>query len=275
MTEDQQKEIWLQFHRFQKSRETIYTPKINRALRSQVKQFLDAKSYGYSDTDALQSITSESLLRALKPLYLDAGITYGSKHIAYLRTQKARMPIGFNALMTQLMEQYFQIDLLNTVENITAYTREKIRDILIAAYALGSSFTEISNELTAIGFTYQRARLIARTETVTAANTGAHIAAGTTGLELRKVWISAQDNRTRRRPRDKFDHLEMNGVTVGYNDLFQVSGERLVCPGDRKHNASAGNVCNCRCTQAYSPVRNSNGRLKSYSFTSSSVPAKA
>lgn len=261
MTTAQQRELSQTFSRFLKRRERLYVGQINKALRSQVNQYLAARRAGYSDSGALQSITSAELYKVLKSLYLEAGITYGAKVVAQLRTQKARMPIGFNDLMTQLMNQYFQIDLLNIVEGLTTYTREKIRDILIAAYAAGSSFTEIANELTAVGFTYQRAKLITRTETVTASNTGAHIAAGTTGLELRKVWISARDNRTRRRPRDKYDHLNMNGQVVGYNDKFTVSGEIMLHPGDRKNGAKAGNICNCRCTTGYEAVRGADGRV--------------
>ena len=261
MTDQEQSELWHQFNRFQKSREKTYYPKINKALKDQVNQFLSAKQHGYNDADAIGQITSEGLYRTLKPLYLDAGITYGAKTITHLRRQKARMPIGFNQLMVELMNRYFQIDLLNLVEDLTQTTREKIRDILIAAYAVGKSFTEISNELTSVGFTQARARLITRTETVTAANTGSHLAAKTTGLQLRKIWISAQDNRTRRQPRDKYDHLNMNGVTVGYDDMFNVSNERMLHPGDRKHGAGAGNICNCRCTHGHEVVRDKNGRL--------------
>lgn len=261
MTEQEQSALYIQFSRFLKSREKSYYPKINRALKEQVNQYLAARRHGYNDTEALQQITSQDLWLTLKPLYMDAGITYGAKVIAYLPKQKARMPIGFNALMVQLMNQYFQIDLLNLVEGLTETTRELIRDVFVAAYAAGNSFTEISNELSSLGFTQNRARLIARTETVTAANQGARMAAGTTGLELRKVWISAQDNRTRRRPRDKYDHLTMNGQTIGYDDYFTVSGEKMLQPGDRKHGAGAGNICNCRCTHGYEAVRDRSGRL--------------
>lgn len=260
MTPEQRKDIWRTFNKFQKSREKHYGPKINKALKAQVNQFLRAKEQGYDDHTALQQITSTNLYGLLKELYLDAGIVYGAKHLTYLRKEKARMPIGFNRLLTELMNNYFFTDLLNTVENITSFTRDKIRDVLIAAYAAGKSFSDITNELTATGFTQARARLIARTETVTAANQGAMFSVKTTGLKLNKVWISAQDNRTRRRPRDKFDHLHMDGKLIGYEDAFNVDGETMQQPGDRKHGASSGNICNCRCAVGFEPVRE-NGKL--------------
>lgn len=261
MTKEQQKELWNTFNRFQKSRERQYTGIINKALKFQVNQFVAAKLLGYSDAQALDFVTSAKLLEALKPLYIDAGITYGAKHLAYLKRQKARMPIGFNELMNNLLNNYFLIELLNTVEDITFHTKELIRNILLKAVPLGLSITQITEQLQDVGFTYQRARTIARTETVTAANVGAMLAVKTTGLNLRKIWISAKDSRTRRRPRDKYDHLHMDGMVVGYDELFNASGELMAQPGDRKNGAKAGNIVNCRCTIGFEAIRDSLGRL--------------
>jgi Phage Mu protein F like protein len=257
----EQDELWRTFHRFQKSREKAYGPKINKALKSQVNQFLDGINNSLTYTQALDKVTSQTMYEVLKPLYLDAGVTYGAKHLAYLKRQKARMPIGFNALMVELLNQYFNIDLLNTVEEITGYTKELIRNIFLKAIPLGLSISEITEQLQSVNFTYQRSRLIARTETVIAANTGAMLAAQTTGLKLNKVWIAARDNRTRRRPRDKYDHLHMDGVTIPKEQPFTVTGELMMQPGDTKMGAKAGNICNCRCTIGFVPIRNKDGRL--------------
>ena len=43
----------------------------------------------------------------------------------------------------------------------------------------------------------------------------------------------------------------MNGKTVGMYEMFNVSGQLMAQPGDRKNGATAGNVCNCRCTVAF------------------------
>jgi uncharacterized protein with gpF-like domain len=262
MTNEQRIELWYIFNRFQKSREKSYSPKINKALKAQVNQFLAAKKNGENDSDALLSVTSNDLHNVLKPLYMDAAITYGAKQLSYLRSNvKARMPIGFNRLMISLVNNYFLTELLNSVEDITAYTRERIRDILIAEYELGNGIDEITERIKELGFTYQRSRLIARTETVTAANVGAMLSIKTTNLKVNKVWISAHDNRTRRQPRDKFDHLHMDGIIVPYNNFFNVSGQNMQQPGDRTGGATSGNICNCRCTIGFIPIRDNNGRL--------------
>jgi len=211
-----------------------------------VKQFIDG---GLTQT-ALGAISGFKLWQLLKELYQDAGVVYGAKVAATIKKNKARMTMGFSENMQRLLEQYFRYELLNTVEDITQTTREKIQEILTQASINGSSIDDIIKQLTALEFTKNRAKLIARTETVTAANQGAVFAAQSSGA-TRKVWIAARDSRTRRSPRDAFDHLHMDGVEVMLNDNFVVSGQLMGQPGDRKQGASAGNICNCRCTVGF------------------------
>jgi hypothetical protein len=83
-------------------------------------------------------------------------------------------------------------------------------------------------------------------------------------LVTNKEWIAAQDNRTRRIPRNANDHYHMNGVQVSIDKKFVVPAktyiDNMLHPGDS--TAHAGNVCNCRCTLGYEAVRGSDGKLK-------------
>jgi uncharacterized protein with gpF-like domain len=89
-----------------------------------------------------------------------------------------------------------------------------------------------------------RAELIARTEAGTSVNAGTFATYIVEGVE-EKEWVSVRDDRTRDSG-DEFNHLDMDGTIVGINEKFDVDGELLDYPGDP--TASAGNVCNCRCT---------------------------
>ncbi len=242
MTESQKQDYWKQYIKLQQRYEKLYYPKINKALQNQVQSFIDK---GMTQT-ALTEISYVELYSILKDLYLKVGVVYAAK--VNRITRKERMPMGFSAEIQALILRYFQTELLNTVNDITATTRDKIQAILIEAQLLGLPNTEIIKSLTALDFTKIRARLIARTESTTASNQAATFAAQENGATT-KIWISAKDNRTRRRPRDQYDHLHMDGVEVPINEPFNVSGERMMQPGDKK--ASAGNVCNCRCTVAF------------------------
>jgi hypothetical protein len=76
-------------------------------------------------------------------------------------------------------------------------------------------------------------------------------------------WMTNEYYRQNLLPRDQYDHLHMNAREVGYNELFIVPSTKSIdamqYPGDP--TASAGNVCNCRCTVAFVPVRDGAGNL--------------
>lgn len=107
------------------------------------------------------------------------------------------------------------------------------------------------------GISKYQAERIVRTESVAAANFATSQAAGQMFNEqdLMKEWITAEDGRVRRIPRDQASHRAMNGVTIPATEKFKVptkSGiELMQFPGDP--NASPANVINCRCTVAYVP----------------------
>ena len=93
----------------------------------------------------------------------------------------------------------------------------------------------------------RRAERIARTELHTARSAALDKAAGwlaDTGATVRKVWVTAADERVRP------DHVAANGQVVGYDDPFIVGGEQLWFPGDREHG-SPGNTIQCRCVVNY------------------------
>lgn len=94
-----------------------------------------------------------------------------------------------------------------------------------------------------------RALTIARTETTGALNGGAHAVYQDLledGIVSGRAWDSTLDDDTRRIPRDRFDHVVMDGQVAKGEELFNVSGELAPYPGH--HKLSPGNRCNCRCS---------------------------
>ena len=252
MTTQQKREYYMRFSRFQQSRENTYGPAIRKAIEHQIKQYVHSKN--------LHSITSDHIHSILKTLYNDAAITYGAKIRSDLighGSRKARMPVGFNARMIELVNEYFGTDILNTSEGITQTTKEIIQRVLQQSAIEGLGFSDIVKKLENTELTAARARLIARTETVTAANRGAHIAAKETEIECNKEWLATADNRTRAH------HASISGRIVGFDDYFILDdGVKMLVPGDRggtdgRLETPAGEVCNCRCTTLYIPVENS------------------
>lgn len=264
-------EAYLNFHRFQQSREKFYAPKFYKALKAQYQEFIKALQAGKSQTDSLMAISAVPISIIIKGVYIDAGTIYGAKIAAYLPKrkiiQKSRARIGFNERMIELINLYFETDILNTSEGITQTTREIIQVILEIANEEGRSIEWIVDELeneASNNLNRTRSRLIARTETVTGANMGGFIAALDTGLMMNKEWLATGDNRTR------LDHVAVNSIRIGMLDYFNVGTNTMLFPGDRiqqnGQQTSAKEVCNCRCTLLFIPVR-VDGKLVDFDYS--------
>lgn len=105
----------------------------------------------------------------------------------------------------------------------------------------------VQTVLTSTGSEYwpNRARTVARTETMGAVNAGVFRAAELDAQERGDVapfkrWISTEDKRTRP------THVEADGQRTLLRSTFTVGGAQLLFPGDP--SGPAAEVINCRCT---------------------------
>lgn len=244
MTVAEKKEYWLKFHRFQQRYEKMYVPKINAALKDQIQQYILNKDTVY--------VRSGGLYEVLLDLYLTTGPAWAYQTRGMLKKSGGQM--GFSDRIVAIMRQMFSFDLLADAENITQTTIRIIGEVLSDAALEGWSFDEIVKRLVSPDLTASRARLIARTETVGAANAGSLANANATGLELNKIWIAARDNRTRDH------HREVDNIVIPKDDLFKVGESEMMYPGDKR--GSAAEVCNCRCAIAFIPVDNTMKNFK-------------
>lgn len=115
-----------------------------------------------------------------------------------------------------------------------------------------------------------RAQTIARTESLGALSIGKARQtreAAKVIPDLKKLWISTADIRTRGNPGGLYadsdaDHWGLHGQVVDHDKDFQDprSGERLSFPRDPK--GSAGAVINCRCTWITLPAKEMNDLIK-------------
>lgn len=104
-----------------------------------------------------------------------------------------------------------------------------------------------------------QARAVGQVETQTAAETAkaieAHRLLGARPPvekalvgEAFKLWVTQGDSRVRT---GSYDHLDADGQRVPVSQPFDVSGERLMWPGDWSLGASGGNIYGCRCSSVY------------------------
>jgi hypothetical protein len=103
-----------------------------------------------------------------------------------------------------------------------------------------------------------RGRVIARTEALNSLRAGQHegfkqmVEANVMGpgFRLQKEWQTRLDGRERPH------HHAMNGVTLGFDDLFITSiGGILAFPGDVDNGAGADDLVQCRCAAVYRWVK--------------------
>ena len=205
----------------------------------------------------------EGLKRAIRSLHQGAG-----KQMAKYTYDKVLRSAGMKQELTPQQRWAIVIKMLlekgldADMKEITDTTKETMRKVLTKGMQEGWSITRMMNELEKSGINAYRAELIARTETTTAANKGALLGAVSTGLQTVKEWIAINDDRTRRTPRDLYDHLNMDGVQVATDEVFKVKGKEsdadMEFPGDPA--GGPGNTCNCRCTVGFEALRDENDR---------------
>jgi|Laugresp1bdmlbsn_1035097.scaffolds.fasta_scaffold00419_3 hypothetical protein len=244
-----------------------YRNSVYLALQAQISYFADNYEEGRTVTD----LPTKPLTKVLRALYESAGL----QNALYVRQQikrqarKAAPTDPIEKLRWMTNEFYRQNLLTQAVAPITKTTKKQIEMVLQQANAEGWGVKKTVSALKSSDITRSRAELIVRTETMKAANAGAMLSAAEMDIAVQKKWISANDSRTRRIPRDQYDHLHMSGRTVNYADYFIVPSTKSIdamqYPGDP--TASAGNVCNCRCTVAFVPIRDGAGNLVPMSQT--------
>lgn len=260
MTASEQRKYWYKWHKFQQKYEKYFESALTKALQEQVK--------AYIKTQDLMSVPVFPIYDTLVRLYETVGPAWAREVRVNAYKANDTLPtgqVGFNERIVELMRQYFGIDLLNDANLMTFYSRQVIQSVLSKAAQTGASFDNIVKQLLAHPeFNAMRARRIARTETVTAANGAGMIYAKTSGNEMEKIWIAVKDNRTRH------DHKQIDATLLPIDTPFNLVNAKygevqMMQPGVRTQPnglaVPAVEVVNCRCTVAFRAKRDSNGNI--------------
>jgi hypothetical protein len=120
----------------------------------------------------------------------------------------------------------------NAIDGINKTTKDALRSTLSEGVAAGESIPDLAKRVTgvydaAVGY---RADRIARTETIAASNEGALETYRQTGLNIKKGWLSAMDERTRETHIVAGRTYDDNGA-IGVDDDFQVGAGTGSAPG--------------------------------------------
>lgn len=250
--------------------EARWIPIINRALRKQItpvitflKQFGPVQTLAMLDSLMLQDPVRQVLYQLYRSVGVEAGNNeYGRLLKAYPEGVGRGKAFGFNRFLAAAMDRFFTAIGAHKVVSITETERNRVRAVLRDGLEEQLTIDEYARRLRAPAITKTRARVISRAEVGAAQMQGGREGAKQSRLILVKRWFSAQNDRTRRMPRNSADHLHMNGKEVEMDGMFQVPSkdgtDLLMQPCDP--NGPADQVIQCRCTVAYVPKRGPNGR---------------
>jgi len=186
----------------------------------------------------------ERIDKLLNKLWFESGDqmiehTFGQKQKALLGSFEPT--IGTNAIMRDFVRGFG----LKKIAQISSTTIKQLRNVINQSIDEGLSERETGKLIRerAPIIAASRAQTIARTETHAAANYAVQESFISTGIQARREWIAAIDERTRD------DHVEANGQIVGLNEPFIVGDDELMYPGDPSGNAEQ--VVNCRCAVVF------------------------
>jgi Uncharacterized protein, homolog of phage Mu protein gp30 len=266
--------LYTNYKRFTVSSVKAWKPKIHANLKEMIRNATDEPTIqrAIAQLDA-NMLKPSGIMITIRNIYIDAGRIWGGRIYQVIKKEgdlltrqaegkKALMPIGYNEEMIAIIEAYFRLHNLSMVSEINDTMKEWILKQLIDAQQTGRSIQDVAKSMLVDDFPAKRAIVIARTETIKAANFGAVQGAKKTGFETEKLWIAARDNRTRRIPRDNYSHVAMDGKTVPMDQPFLVpmlngGFDEVMQPGDPK--ADPGDVIQCRCTVGFNVIRDARG----------------
>lgn len=186
----------------------------------------------------------------------------------YVETLKTTIDVGFKTQLDLVFSKTDQEAIANYAErnsasdasaaanrarktfaNISETSSNQIVATVQEGLKAGNTVNQIANDIVDKGISPARAKLIARTEVLTAVSIGQKKAMEATAQvvpEAEKVWLSSEDDRVRKTHGDSGLH----GKQIPINEDFEPKpGVKLSVPRDPKAK-DASEVCNCRCTVA-------------------------
>ena len=268
----QRSDYWLRVERLRVKLDRKYSSLFYGVLKGELESF--AKSVKTNGPQAAISLLGaanwdDKIIPILRDMYREVGVTFGNAtfRAVSVDSKKAANPFGLNdefldELMSFLIQWGFYLASL-----MAKTTKDRLIILVTKAMTDGLSTEDIVFLILSdpqLRYAKYRATMIARTEVMRASNYASLKGAQKHPFLVDKMWISTRDARTRRIPKDFYDHWNMDGQTVEYNQPF-VSADKVGrpivvdAPGDPR--APKGFTINCRCAVAFIPRRDANGQL--------------
>ena len=185
----------------------------------------------FDEDDAAGALSS-----ALRELYLDAYAQCGRFLLGSMGAG-----VSFDLDNPRARDLLAQRETL--MKTVASDAQERCRSTLNEGMAKGETIEQLTARVKewAEEGRESYAENVARTETGSALNEAASESYRQAGCTT-KTWLSVVDDRSRP------DHADLDGVTIGFNEQFELDSGSY----DGPHDPAMGpeDVCNCRCTLA-------------------------
>jgi len=272
MNAKERETYWRKVERLRAQLDRKYFKAVQQSIIKQFKRFAsDIKKYGIGGAQSRLGLDlwDKEMIKIFESLYKESVVLFGNATYRVIKIEaniKAES-FGFNAEWTRNVIEFLAQSGFVLVSDITKTTKDKLLAIVSKGIEDGLSIDEIVKLILSdeqLAYATFRATRIVRTEVMRASNIGAMEGAKAHNFQVDKQWISARDSRTRRIPRDQFDHVDLDGVVVDLDEPFLSRSKEGVPveamqPGDI--TSPAGFTINCRCTVGFIPKRDRNGNL--------------
>lgn len=272
MNARQRSEYWIRVERMRSRLDSKYEPLFLNALEKDINAFIkDVREIGpEAARSKLGSYAwSEEMMIIMNDLYRESAVMFGnaSYRATGQMSKKAYDPYALNSSFIDEMLNFLMTYGFWIISFITQTTKKRLNLIVTTLLSEGKSREDIIDAIKnddELKMLKSRSKTITRTEVMRSSNYGLYLAATKHPFEVDKMWVSRRDGRTRRIPKDFYDHWDMDGQTKAITEPFVSTdkfGRTIVAdmPGDPK--TPKGFTINCRCSVMFVPRFDANGNL--------------
>ncbi len=238
---------WKAFETKRLSHERYGTLRIAKGLQDQIQTILD--TLPEAGAPALlagldQFLKTAPLEQAYQDLYGRVGADFARTSFSDLsgKSQKAEDD------WIEFMRNFAINEAGTRIQSVSNVTLTRVRRVLQDGIDRGLGIEEIAANMERSNAVNRiRARVIARTEIVSASNRGSKLGAESTGLTLEKYWIVTPDGRER-----ETHSAAASQSPIAKDEMFIVGGHEADLPGDP--NLPPEESIQCRCSVAWGAV---------------------
>lgn len=249
-----------------------YSSLFYEAIDEDIKRFVnDLEAYGpqWALSRISTKLWSENVMRVMNDLYREAAVKFGNasyRAVAQMN-RKSADPFGLDSTFIDEILTFLTTYGFWLVSLMTNTTKKRLSALVLFLVGEGKTKEEIAQAIRdnkQLEELKRRGAMIARTETMRSSNYIIMQAANKHPFEVDKIWVSRRDGRTRRIPKDQFDHWDMDGQRKPFNEPFvsrDKFGRVIVAgmPGDP--TSPRGFTINCRCSVMFVPRKDENNNV--------------